>query len=127
VDRIALIYKDPLTRAVLAFWLRYAGYDVVLCRCDEAARALTKRVRPDLVLLDYDLADEQGPRLLAELRAAAELRGVPILALSATGAPPDGPDQAALASGWLTKPCDFGALSLWLVRLLGSPLRGFVG
>ena len=116
-----------MTRKVLAFWLRYAGYDVALCRCDESACMLARRVRPDLVLLDYDLPNGQGPRVLAELRAAQELGGVPILALSATGAPLERPDEIALASGWLTKPCDFGALSLWLVRLLGSPLRGFVG
>jgi CheY-like chemotaxis protein len=124
--RIALIYKDPMTRNVLAFWLRYAGYDVALCRCYEAACALAERVRPDLVLIDYDLPEGHGPEVLAELRAAEGLRGVPIVALAATGAP-GGPDQTALADGWLTKPCDVGALSVWLVRLLGSPLRGYVG
>ena len=65
LHRIALVYKDPMTRKVLAFWLRYAGYDVALCRCDEAACDLANRVRPDLVLLDYDLPDGQGPRVLA--------------------------------------------------------------
>ena len=89
--------------------------------------ALAERVRPDLVLVDYDLPEGHGPKLLAELRAAEGLRGVPIVALAATGPPADQPDQTALADGWLTKPCDFGALSVWLVRLLGSPLRGYVG
>jgi DNA-binding response OmpR family regulator len=122
LTRIALVYKDPMTRNVLAFWLRYAGYDVALCRYDEAACTLAERIRPDLVLIDYDLPEGHGPKVLAELRAAHALRGVPILVLAATGAP-GGPDERALADGWLTKPCDVGALSVWLVRLLGSPLR----
>ena len=56
-----------MTRNVLAFWLRYAGYDVALCRCDEVACALAERVRPDLVLIDYDLPEGHGPKVLAEL------------------------------------------------------------
>ena len=126
MHRIALIYNESLTRRVLALWLQAAGYHVDLVPCDEALAQLSERELPDLILFDYDLPAGCGPTVLVDLRSIARLQHVPILAVSAGGPPPDRPEDLARATAWLTKPCDVGALSIWLVRLLGSPLRTYV-
>lgn len=125
VKRLVLLSRDPALARVLDFWLRYAGYDTTLLEADTTRIDQVARIRPDLILLEYD-ADGQGPALLRQLRATPGLRQTPILAIAAADTPARQPADAPLANGWLAKPIDFGELSIWLVRLLGSPLRRFV-
>lgn len=125
VKRLSLLYRDHGLARVLDFWLRYAGYDTTLLEIDAASPEQVSRLNPDLVLLEYDAAG-QGPTLLRQLRQTPRLRQTPILAIAPADAPARQPADAPLANGWLAKPIDFGELSIWLVRLLGSPLRRFV-
>jgi DNA-binding response OmpR family regulator len=110
-------------RKVLALWLRAAGYQVDILPSGEERALLNGSARPDLILFDYDLPNDSGPDLLNCLRDADHLEGVPILALSADEPPTGSSSDGTLATAWLTKPCDVGELSVWLVRLLGSPLE----
>jgi DNA-binding response OmpR family regulator len=125
VPRIALIYHDCLTRQVLTLWLRAAGYEVDLVPSDDLGGLLAEELPPDLVLVEYDLPDGSGPELLADLRSVRRLEGIPILALSACRPANGEASDGALANAWLAKPCDIGELSVWLVRLLGSPLAPY--
>ncbi|WP_290810264.1 response regulator [Halovivax sp.] len=61
--------------------------------------------RPDLVLLDLHLSDDDGPELLAELKESAELRQIPVLVLTPSDASEDIVRSYELhANAYLRKP-----------------------
>jgi DNA-binding response OmpR family regulator len=66
---------------MLADLLEAAGYQVRQASTGATARALTEQVRPDLIILDLVLPDEDGLVLCSMLKASA---GVPILVCSGT-------------------------------------------
>jgi chemotaxis family two-component system response regulator Rcp1 len=67
----------------------------------------TDRVRPDLVLLDLNLPLKPGLEVLAEIRADAALRSLPVVVLTASAAEQDVLATARLqATCYMTKPVD---------------------
>jgi signal transduction histidine kinase/CheY-like chemotaxis protein len=68
---------------------------------------LIREHSPDLVLLDLNLPDISGQKVLAALRAAPETRALPVIIISADASP--GQVERVLAAGaqaFLTKPLD---------------------
>jgi CheY-like chemotaxis protein len=69
--------------------------------------SLAREHRPDLILLDLNLADVSGREVLAELKVDPRTRPIPVLMISADASP--GQIQRLLdggAAGYLTKPLD---------------------
>lgn len=58
------------------------GYEAVLADRAFAGRDLASTMRPDLIIVDIRLPDEDGLMLTRELRAAPETANTPILAVS---------------------------------------------
>ena len=58
--KILVVDDEPLVRSTLEYWLTREGYDVALADCAEDAVTLARRDRPDLVLLDIGLPDDNG-------------------------------------------------------------------
>lgn len=105
---------------ISAFLARQANIRLRTAADGAAGLALAKAQRPDIVLLDIHLPGMDGYRVLAELRADAQLRRVPVVALSADAMPHD--VQRGLAAGfdrYITKPVDLGEL----LRVLDELLR----
>ena len=80
--------------------------------------------RPELILLDLDLPRKDGREVLAEIRADASLRTIPVAALTASYAERDMLMSYKLnVNCYLIKPVDFGQLvevvrsteSFWLM------------
>jgi signal transduction histidine kinase/CheY-like chemotaxis protein len=68
---------------------------------------LAREHRPDLILLDVQLPDISGNRVLRQLRETAETRDIPVVVISADATP--GQVQRLLAAGasaYLTKPLE---------------------
>lgn len=83
-ERILLVDDHPLTRDALASLLAQGGFDVVGEAADGAeALELTKRLQPDLVLLDLSMPGVDGLSALPLLRSAA--RGCEVVVLTASG------------------------------------------
>src|SRR5437016_8817368 len=83
-----------------------AGHTVSGADDGREALALTRQVRPDLVLLDIGMPHVDGFEVARLLRADPETAGIPIVAL--TGYVVDGIEQRAKAAGCdaiLFKPC----------------------
>ncbi len=81
--RILAVEDDPeiahLYRSVLA----EEGYDVlVACDAREALRLLA--AHPDVVLLDLMLPDTDGYSVLRRIRERPDLKGVPVIVVSAS-------------------------------------------
>jgi len=80
---ILLIEDNEQNLELAQFLLEEAGHRVHAARdANEARRALAND-RPAIILMDMDLPGTDGLTLLAELRAREELRGVPVIAVTA--------------------------------------------
>jgi CheY-like chemotaxis protein len=65
--------------------------------------------RPDLILLDINMPGMDGYQVLKVLQASAELRHIPVVAITANAMPRDiERGKAAGFADYLTKPLDIG-------------------
>ncbi|WP_240433483.1 hybrid sensor histidine kinase/response regulator [Solimonas sp. K1W22B-7] len=112
------VEDDAAVREATAELLRRWGAQVQLCSGTGEARALQRREpRPDLLLLDYRLADGDGLELLAVLREA--WGAAPPTILVSAEPDPGLRDRAAEAgAAFLSKPLKPAALRALLGRLL---------
>jgi len=82
--RVALVVDDNEQNLELAsFLLEEAGFEVLKAADAEQARAALRRRRPDVLLLDMNLAGADGLELVREIREDRRLAGVPVVALTA--------------------------------------------
>lgn len=84
VSRRILIVEDhkPL-RSMLSFLLNQAGYETIETGDAMAALDETSRQHPDLVLLDWQLPDMDGLRLLRRWRADESTVSLPVIMVTA--------------------------------------------
>jgi len=67
--------------------------------------------KPDLILLDTNMPVMNGRQMLEHLRANPELKGIPVIMLTALCEPQDIAAASALGvSDYITKPFDFTEL-----------------
>ncbi len=97
------------------------GYEVVEAKDGPEGIELAQTARPDLVLMDINLPEMDGYEATARLRALDDMRGVPIIALTANVMKGDREKTlAAGCSGYIQKPIDVdrlpGQLAVFLRR-----------
>jgi two-component system cell cycle response regulator DivK len=104
--------------------LEMSGYRVLEAINGEEAVELAHRERPQLILMDLSLPQLDGLAATRRIRQHAELKDVPIVAVSAHDTADFHAD--ALAAGcndYVTKPIDFDQLEAFLQRLLPKNSR----
>ena len=80
---------------------------------------LARSHRPDLMLLDIHLPDIDGFQVLARLRADAQMRHMPVVAVTAQAMPDDVKRVLAAGfDGYLAKPLDLASFDALLDRML---------
>jgi two-component system cell cycle response regulator DivK len=95
------------------------GYRVVTATNGADALNVAKLARPDLILMDIAMPQQDGLAATRRIREEAELQDVPVVALTAFDT--DGFRQAAFDAGfngYLTKPIDFDRLRNLMAKLL---------
>ncbi len=82
MKRIAVIEDNPDNRELVSVIL---SETFIVTEYETGAEALEgmNKERPDLVLLDISLPQMDGPEVVRKIRADAQLRNVPIVALTA--------------------------------------------
>ena len=122
---ITIVEDDPNISEIEGYALKSSGYSVsVFDTAREFYSAIAER-RPDLVILDVMLPDEDGLSILKKLRSRSDTKRVPILLVTAKTTEMDkvkGLDTGA--DDYLTKP--FGVMELIarvkaLIRRAGEP------
>ncbi|MEA3137741.1 MAG: hypothetical protein QOJ26_1403 [Thermoplasmata archaeon] len=69
--------------------------------------------RPDLILLDLNMPRKGGLQVLAEIKSAPDLRGIPTVILSSSPAEADVASAYSLqANGYVVKPVDLDELTV---------------
>lgn len=90
------------------YLLRMHGFQVTLCDGAAALRAAVKEGRPDLVILDLNMPEEDGLSVVRDLKRN---NPVPVIMLTATASPVDRIVGLELgADDYIAKPCELREL-----------------
>ncbi len=115
-----IVDDSPDVREMLERLLSGAGYDVTTAESAAAALGAASGWQFDLVISDIGMPGTSGYNLARGLRASAEYRGVPMIAI--TGYPEFGDRHTAVWSGFdehLKKPIEPALLLGVIGRMLG--------
>lgn len=114
MPKILLVEDNEMNRDMLSRRLARKGYDVVCAVDGQQGLDLARRERPDLILMDMSLPVLDGWEATRRLKADAELKGLPVIALTAHAMASD--EQQAREAG-----CDdYDTKPIELPRLLGK-------
>jgi DNA-binding response OmpR family regulator len=99
---------EAAARDMIGDYLKMHGFDVTLCDGGPALRAEVGKARPDLVVLDLNMPEEDGLSLVRFLKQSGN---VPVIMLTATASPIDRVVGLELgADDYLAKPCEMREL-----------------
>jgi two-component system alkaline phosphatase synthesis response regulator PhoP len=85
MTKILIAEDEPDIRDLIAFTLRFAGYEVVTGINGEDAVQLARKEFPDLILLDVRMPKMTGYDACKEIKADSTLKDIPVVFLSAKG------------------------------------------
>jgi DNA-binding response OmpR family regulator len=105
MTKILIAEDEPDIRELVAFTLRFGGYEVVTATNGEEAVNLARQENPDLILLDVRMPRMTGYDACREIKADPNLKMTPVVFLSAKGQ--ESEIQAGIESGaeeYLLKP-----------------------
>ncbi|MGH7826862.1 MAG: response regulator [Candidatus Binatia bacterium] len=120
--RILLTEDNTDAAEIIAFVLKFFGYDVVVAKDGVEAVESAMSLRPDLIIMDMMMPRMDGFEAVSELRRHSETKTIPILAVTAM-AGPEG-RKKCLAVGcdeYLPKPISPKTLGPAIQRLLRLP------
>ncbi len=83
--KILIAEDEPDIRELVAFTLRFAGYEVVAAANGEEAVQAASREYPDLILMDVRMPRMTGYDACRIMKRNAELKDIPVVFLSAKG------------------------------------------
>ena len=122
VAKILLVEDNEMNRDMLSRRLQRKGYEVLMAEDGRQGVDLARNETPDIILLDMSLPVVDGWQAAREIRAQAETRRIPIIALTAHAM--SGDREKALEAGcddYDTKPVDLPRLLGKIDALLGNP------
>ncbi len=112
--KILLVEDNEMNRDMLSRRLERRGYTIVLAVDGQQGVDMAKTEAPDLILLDMSLPVVDGWEAAQQIKAQAESRDIPVIALTAHAM--SGDKEKALKAG-----CDdYDTKPVELPRLLGK-------
>jgi DNA-binding response OmpR family regulator len=123
---LLVVDDEPHIGLLLRPHLEELGYRVSLARslADARAALATGAAPVDALLLDLHLPDGSGLEFLRELRASRATRPLPVMVLTAEGAPSVLADARRLNATLLTKPFSPTKLTARIAAMLGDEPSG---
>jgi DNA-binding response OmpR family regulator len=83
--RILIAEDEPDIRDLVAFTLRFAGYEVITANNGEEAVQVAANMLPDLILMDVRMPRMTGYDACRAMKALPTLKDTPVVFLSAKG------------------------------------------
>jgi CheY-like chemotaxis protein len=80
--RILIVDDDPLMLKLFGSWLGEGGFSVSYAHGGMEARDMTKRVKPQLIILDIMMPEMNGLECFGALREDPETKNIPVLFLT---------------------------------------------
>jgi DNA-binding response OmpR family regulator len=97
------------------------GFDVAVAEDGRIGLDLARQVKPDAILLDWNMPEMDGMEVLAELKKDSETKNIPVFMLTAKKSPADiGWAICENADGYFCKPFDIAKLAQTLRKKLTS-------
>jgi two-component system, cell cycle response regulator DivK len=122
-ELILIVEDNEKNRKLVRDVLQWKGYRTIEAETAEIGLALAREASPVLILMDIQLPGMNGIDALAELRADAATRSIPVVAVTASAMMQD--RQRILAAGfdaYQSKPIDVrGFLELVSTLLAAGP------
>ncbi|MDF1751801.1 MAG: response regulator [Verrucomicrobiales bacterium] len=110
-SRILVVDDNVDLTTLLAKTLERFGYEVVVENDSSFAVDTTRRLRPNLILLDVMMPHRDGGEVLHDLRHDLLLRGIPVILLTGLAREAQGlADQGGIRSVVLSKPIELKLL-----------------
>lgn len=125
MPKILLVEDNEMNRDMLSRRLERKGYSVVMAVDGEEGIACARTEQPQLILMDMSLPVKDGWTASREIKGDAQLRMIPIIALTAHAM--SGDKDKAIEAGcddYDTKPVDFARLLSKIEALLGTAAAG---
>jgi two-component system cell cycle response regulator DivK len=125
MPKILLVEDNEMNRDMLSRRLERRGYEVVIAVDGQQGVDMARVEKPDLVLMDMSLPVLDGWEATRRLKAEADTRGVPIIALTAHAMAGD--REKAMEAGcddYDTKPIELPRLLGKIEELLGKAGKG---
>ena len=119
--KILLVEDNEMNRDMLSRRLIKKGFEVVIAVNGQEGVDMATSEKPDLILLDMSLPVMDGWTAAGHLKANAETKDIPVIALTAHAMAED--KEKALAAGcddFDTKPVDFKGLREKIDKFLGN-------
>ena len=125
--KILLVEDNEMNRDMLSRRLSRIGHTVTVALDGQQAIDAALSQKPDVILMDMSLPVLDGWEATRRLKAAAETKAIPVIALTAHAMPGD--QERALEAGcddYDTKPIEFARLLEKIDRLgvRASPVSG---
>ncbi len=106
---ILIVEDTNEQRDLVSMYLEMNGYHVQVANDGLQGLAQARKQKPDLILMDLGMPKMDGYQMIAELRADAALKDIPIVVISAwTAATHRDRAKAAGADVFITKPFELG-------------------
>ena len=119
MPKILIVEDNEDNRDSLSRRLQRRGFAVAIAENGKAGVAMAQSEKPDLILMDMNMPELDGWEATRQLKAAAETKGLPVIALTAHAM--SGDRDRALAVGcadYHTKPVEFPKLLAQIEALL---------
>ena len=119
MTRLLLVEDNEMNRDMLSRRLQKRGYEVVLAVDGEQGVAKAQSEAPELILMDMSLPGIDGWEATRRIKAEAQTKDIPVIALTAHALNSD--RDSALAAGcddFDTKPVEFTRLLTKIENLL---------
>jgi DNA-binding response OmpR family regulator len=107
-QHIFVVDDEAAARDMIGDYLKLHGFTVTLCDGGKALRAAAEKAKPDLVILDLNMPEEDGLSLIRHLKQSGN---VPVIMLTATASPIDRVVGLELgADDYIAKPAELREL-----------------
>ena len=128
--KILIVDDDAVIRKKLTLRLKSSGYDILAATDGSEAVSVTRKQKPDLILLDISFPPDvahgggvawDGLLIIEWLRRLEEAKTIPIIVMTASNAPKI--KESALAKGALAffpKPLDDAELMAVIQKAIGE-------
>jgi two-component system cell cycle response regulator DivK len=122
VSKVLLIEDNVTNMALAVFLLESAGHTVLSASDAEVGLAMAREQRPELILMDIQLAGMDGLQATALLKQDEVTRDIPVIALTALAMKGDEERiRAAGCDGYIAKPMRYREfLATVAGKLLGT-------
>ena len=83
MPKVLLVEDNEMNRDMLARYLKWEGYDVIIAGNGQQALDISKAELPDIILMDLSLPVMDGWQTTRVLKHMPETRAIPVIALTA--------------------------------------------